>query len=69
MEDKGSLKTLTDDELVRASGGRTAHKGGRHGYRMDTKLARIEAAEVEYMENHRRMEEEKQEARKAEMEA
>jgi len=65
-KDKGSLKALTDEELVKACGGRTAHKGGRHGHRMDAKLARIEAAEVEYMENHRRREEEKEEAKKAE---
>jgi len=59
-KDKGSLRTLTDDQLVKACGGRTAHKGGRHGHRMDAKLARIEAAEAEYMESYRRREEEKE---------
>merc|ERR1712172_3466 len=47
------LRTLTDDELVKACGGRTAHKGGRHGHKMNAKLARIEAAEAEYMLNHK----------------
>merc|ERR1711879_535883 len=39
--------------LVKACGGRTAHKGGRHGHRMNAKLARIEKAEAEYMQNHK----------------
>merc|ERR1712192_391822 len=53
VEDKdlSLLRTLTDDELVKACGGRTAHKGGRHGHKMNAKLARIEAAEAEYMLN------------------
>merc|ERR1712032_1252018 len=37
--------------------GRTAHKGGRHGHRMNAKLARIEKAEAEYMLNHKTKEE------------
>merc|ERR1719397_2277919 len=55
VEDKdlSLLRTLTDDELVKACGGRTAHKGGRHGHRMNAKLARIEKAETEYMLNHK----------------
>merc|ERR1719397_1839312 len=55
VEDKdlSLLRTLTDDELVKACGGRTAHKGGRHGHRMNAKLARIEKAEAEYMLNHK----------------
>merc|ERR1712192_75945 len=55
VEDKdlSLLRTLTDDELVKACGGRTAHKGGRHGHKMNAKLARIEAAEAEYMLNHK----------------
>jgi len=53
VEDKdlSQLRTLTDEELVKACGGRTAHKGGRHGHRMNAKLARIEKAEAEYMQN------------------
>merc|ERR1711953_537896 len=43
--------------LVKACGGRTAHKGGRHGHRMNAKLARIEKAEAEYMQNHKSKEE------------
>jgi len=60
VEDKdlSLLRTLTDEELVKACGGRTAHKGGRHGHRMNAKLARIERAEVEYMENHKLKEQE-----------
>lgn len=59
VEDKdlSKLRTLTDAELVKACGGRTAHKGGRHGHRMEAKLARIERAEAEYMENYRREQE------------
>merc|ERR1712228_484686 len=59
VEDKdlSLLRTLTDEELVKACGGRTAHKGGRHGHRMNAKLARIEKAEAEYMQNHKSKEE------------
>lgn len=34
---------LTDEELFRACGGLTAHKGARHGHRMSGKQARIDA--------------------------
>ena len=33
-------------------------RGGRHGHRMNAKLARIERAEAEYMENHKLKEQE-----------
>lgn len=36
-------KVLTDEELFAACGGRTAHKGARHGLNLTGKLARIEA--------------------------
>lgn len=36
-------KVLTDEELFAACGGRTAHKGARHGLNLSGKLARIEA--------------------------
>merc|ERR1711953_1312879 len=49
---------MGDEELVKACGGRTAHKGGRHGHQMNAKLARIERAEAEYMENHKLKEKE-----------
>ncbi|CAN0550996.1 unnamed protein product, partial [Ectocarpus sp. 8 AP-2014] len=54
VEDKdlSKLKELTDEELVAACGGRTAHKGSRHGHKMTAKLDRIAEAEREYMENY-----------------
>ncbi|XP_058461621.1 G patch domain-containing protein 4 [Malaya genurostris] len=36
-------KILTDEELFAACGGRTAHKGARHGLKLTGKLARVEA--------------------------
>merc|ERR1712119_85936 len=50
--DMSKLKELTDDELVAACGGRTAHKGSRHGHKMTAKLDRIAEAEREYMEKY-----------------
>merc|ERR1712034_248469 len=54
VEDKdlSKLKELTDEELVAACGGRTAHKGSRHGHKMTAKLDRIAEAEREYMEKY-----------------
>lgn len=54
VEDKdlSKLRELTDEELVAACGGRTAHKGSRHGHKMTAKLDRIAEAEREYMENY-----------------
>merc|ERR1712034_168223 len=54
VEDKdlSKLKELTDEELVAACGGRTAHKGSRHGDKMTAKLDRIAEAEREYMEKY-----------------
>jgi len=49
-KDMSKIKTLSDDDLVKACGGRTAHKGGRHGIKMNAKLARIEQAEKEFLE-------------------
>lgn len=37
---------LSDEQLLAACGGRTAHKGARHGHKMDGKLARILAQEA-----------------------
>lgn len=34
-------RTLTDEELFKACGGRTAHKGARHGLKQSGKLARL----------------------------
>lgn len=54
VEDKdlSKIRTLTDEELVKACGGRTAHKGSRHGHKMNAKLLRIEQAEKEFMEKY-----------------
>ncbi|XP_069685078.1 G patch domain-containing protein 4 [Periplaneta americana] len=38
-------ESLTDDDLFRICGGRTAHKGARHGLKLNGKLARIEQQE------------------------
>ncbi|NXM78516.1 GPTC4 protein, partial [Serilophus lunatus] len=40
---------LTDEELVQACGGRTAHKGARHGLTMSAKLARLEEQERAFL--------------------
>ncbi|XP_067939003.1 G patch domain-containing protein 4-like [Watersipora subatra] len=37
-----AISILTDEELLNACGGRTAHKGARHGFTMNGKLARVE---------------------------
>merc|ERR1712071_527664 len=50
VKDLSKIKTLTDDELVKACGGRTAHKGARHGQKMTAKLARVAESERLYME-------------------
>ncbi|XP_055911966.1 G patch domain-containing protein 4 [Eupeodes corollae] len=42
-------KPLTDEELFAACGGRTAHKGARHGLKLSGKLARIEQQEKEML--------------------
>lgn len=47
--DLSSARRLTDEELVRACGGLTAHKGARHGLTMNAKLARLEEQEKEFL--------------------
>ncbi|XP_071583150.1 G patch domain-containing protein 4 [Heliangelus exortis] len=47
--DLSSARRLTDEELVRACGGRTAHKGARHGLTMSAKLARLEEQEKAFL--------------------
>ncbi|NXW82441.1 GPTC4 protein, partial [Alopecoenas beccarii] len=42
-------RRLTDEELMRACGGRTAHKGARHGLTMSAKLARLEEQERAFL--------------------
>ncbi|ALC48039.1 CG15561 [Drosophila busckii] len=44
-----TVNVLTDEELFKACGGRTAHKGARHGLKLSGKLARIEQQEREML--------------------
>ena len=48
-KDLSKIKELTDEQLVAACNGLTAHKGGRHGLNMKAKLERIAEAEREFM--------------------
>lgn len=57
-------KALTDDELVKACGGLTAHKGARHGHKMDAKLQRVKEAERRYMEEFEENQRKKEESSK-----
>jgi len=43
------VHVMTDDELFKACGGRTAHKGARHGLKLSGKLARLEQQEREML--------------------
>ena len=46
-EEHGSQHNLfTDDQLFKICGGRTAHKGARHGLKANGKLARIAQQEA-----------------------
>ncbi|XP_010147394.1 PREDICTED: G patch domain-containing protein 4, partial [Eurypyga helias] len=54
--DLSSARRLTDEELMRACGGRTAHKGARHGLTMSAKLARLEEQERAFLATYRRKE-------------
>nr|XP_009665961.1 PREDICTED: G patch domain-containing protein 4 [Struthio camelus australis] len=51
--DLSSVRRLTDEELIRACGGRTAHKGARHGLTMSAKLARLEEQERAFLASYR----------------
>ncbi|XP_009462830.1 PREDICTED: G patch domain-containing protein 4 [Nipponia nippon] len=51
--DLSSARRLTDEELMRACGGRTAHKGARHGLTMSAKLARLEEQERAFLAAYR----------------
>ncbi|KAH8232388.1 hypothetical protein KR032_005349 [Drosophila birchii] len=44
------VSVLTDEELFKACGGRTAHKGARHGLKLSGKIARLEQQERELLE-------------------
>ncbi|XP_072283866.1 G patch domain-containing protein 4 [Pyxicephalus adspersus] len=50
--DLSSATKLTDDDLVKICGGRTAHKGARHGLTMSAKLSRIEEQERAFLEKY-----------------
>ncbi|XP_028836133.1 G patch domain-containing protein 4 [Denticeps clupeoides] len=47
--DLSTTTKLSDSDLVKACGGRTAHKGARHGLTMSAKLARLEQQEQDFM--------------------
>lgn len=47
---KTNVVQLTDAELFAACGGRTAHKGARHGHSMKSKISRLEAQEQALLE-------------------
>ncbi|CAG2060087.1 unnamed protein product [Timema podura] len=49
LNETSAPATLTDEELFRICGGRTAHKAARHGHKLNGKLARIEAQEKEFL--------------------
>ncbi|XP_042640999.1 G patch domain-containing protein 4 [Tyto alba] len=51
--DLSSARRLTDEELMRVCGGRTAHKGARHGLTMSAKLARLEEQERAFLATYR----------------
>jgi len=50
VKDLSKIKTMTDEQLVEACGGRTAHKGARYGHNMSAKLKRIQESESLYLE-------------------
>uniref|UniRef100_A0A8C8S0C2 G patch domain-containing protein 4 n=1 Tax=Pelusios castaneus TaxID=367368 RepID=A0A8C8S0C2_9SAUR len=56
--DLSTARKLTDEELVRACGGRTAHKGARHGLTMSAKLARLEEQERAFLAKYSQEKEE-----------
>ncbi|XP_077455290.1 G patch domain-containing protein 4 [Stigmatopora argus] len=47
--DLSSTTKLSDLDLMKVCGGRTAHKGARHGVNMSAKLARLEQQEAQFM--------------------
>ncbi|XP_078667139.1 G patch domain-containing protein 4-like [Branchiostoma floridae x Branchiostoma belcheri] len=52
-EDKDSkVSKLTDEELFKACGGRTAHKAARHGHKLNGKLQRIQEQERELLKKY-----------------
>ncbi|XP_053330897.1 G patch domain-containing protein 4 [Spea bombifrons] len=47
-----SATKLTDEDLMKICGGRTAHKGARHGLTMSAKLSRLEEQERAFLEKY-----------------
>uniref|UniRef100_A0A8C5I7Q6 GPTC4 protein n=1 Tax=Junco hyemalis TaxID=40217 RepID=A0A8C5I7Q6_JUNHY len=58
--DLSSVRRLTDEELVQACRGRTAHKGARHGLTMSAKLARLEEQERAFLATYRQREQQQE---------
>ncbi|XP_063594897.1 G patch domain-containing protein 4-like [Penaeus indicus] len=58
---------LTDEELFKLCGGRTAHKGARHGLSMSAKLARVQEQEQKLMEKWKSTNEEPHQTAASEM--
>ncbi|KAG8450019.1 hypothetical protein GDO86_016633 [Hymenochirus boettgeri] len=50
--DLSSATKLTDEDLIKVCGGRTAHKGARHGLTMSAKLSRLEEQEREFLDKY-----------------
>ncbi|KAM9807101.1 G patch domain-containing protein 4 [Syngnathus typhle] len=59
--DLSSIAKLSDCNLMKACGGRTAHKGARHGLKMSAKLARLEQQEAEFMAKYGKKTEDRKE--------
>lgn len=53
--DPHNFQALTDEEIFAACGGRTAHKGARHGLKLSGKLSRIEKQEKMLLKKMRKV--------------
>ncbi|XP_022307009.2 G patch domain-containing protein 4-like isoform X1 [Crassostrea virginica] len=56
-EDRQMLQKLPDDEILRICGGMTAHKGARHGLKLNGKLERIQEQERLLLEKWKKQKE------------
>ncbi|OCT69236.1 G patch domain-containing protein 4 isoform X1 [Xenopus laevis] len=59
--DLSSATKLTDEDLKKVCGGRTAHKGARHGLTMSAKLSRLEEQEREFLAKYGKKEQKNKE--------
>lgn len=57
--DLSSATKVTDEDLMKICGGRTAHKGARHGLSMSAKLSRLEEQERAFLEKYGNKEQKK----------